>query len=136
MKIEKLSHVCLGTHDLSGQIDFYCVVLGFELAHEYRNQNDERFGAFLHVGGGTFIELFNDQDAPIEGGLYRHFCLHVDDLKAVADHLLERGIVLEIRRGRSDGTLLAEFSDPEGNVIEFHQYDDHSALLQYIGEVK
>lgn len=129
--IGKLSHLCFGTRRLETMVSFYRETLGFELAHEFLNDGGERYGVFLHVGGGTFLELFNHQSGRSSGGMFRHYCLEVEDLEVTAERLLKKGIHLDIDRGRSDATLRAELIDPDGNVIELHQIDAESALNEY-----
>ena len=130
--IRQLAHVCLGMRNLDTAVDFYTRLLGFDIVHEYRNAANERYGVFLHCGGRTFLELFNDQERPVEGGLYRHMCFEVADLPALAQKLTAAGFPAEVRRGRVDSVLLATMRDPEGNEIEFQQYDDQSKQGSYL----
>ena len=78
--IKQFAHACFGCRDLTKSVDFYRSLFDFEIAHEYRNDADELYGVFLYCGGNTFLELFNDQDSPVEGGLFRHVCFEVEDL--------------------------------------------------------
>lgn len=126
--IKQLSHICLSTPDIPQAVAFYQSVLGCTIAHEFKNAEGFVYGVFLHAGNSTFIELFNIDEPPQQGGLYRHLCFEVDDLAAHAADLIAKGFKTEIVRSRSDKTLQCWIADPDGNKIEFHQYDAPSRL--------
>ncbi|HZL59485.1 MAG TPA: VOC family protein [Stellaceae bacterium] len=129
----RLAHVSLSTPDLACAIRFYCDVLGAEIAHEFRNDKGELYGAFLHVGEGTFIELFNDPAVSgAEASRFRHLCFEVTDIEAMAEHLRHLNYVLNIRRGRTDGILQFLIEDADGNKIEFQQHDERSTLRPFL----
>lgn len=133
MKIKRLSHVSLSTRDLAAIERFYVIVLGFEIAHEFRNPAGERYGFFLHVGGGSFLEFFQSKDVSREGGLFRHLCLETDDIEAVAEKLRASGITgIIVQRGRTDRILQFFVHDPDGTKVEFQQHDAESALMPFI----
>ena len=66
--------------------------------------------------------------------MFRHVCFEVDDLNLLASTFTQNKIHFEQKRGRSDSTLQAFVIDPDGNKIEFHQYDRKSSLLPYLKE--
>jgi catechol 2,3-dioxygenase-like lactoylglutathione lyase family enzyme len=129
--LKGLSHVCLGSTDLRKTINFYCGVLGCRVVHEFRNQAGELYGVFLSVNRGTFLEFFNVDKAEPGGGLFRHLCFQVEDIYGFADVLRSKGFPGEIRRGRTDGVLQFWINDPDGNRVEFHQYDEDSVQYSY-----
>lgn len=129
--IKRLSHICLGTSDLKKTIDFYCDILGCRIVHEFRNQQGELYGVFLFVNHGTFLEFFNEPDPKPQGGLFRHICFEVEDIHRFAEIIREKGFNVEINRGRTDGALQFWISDPDGNQVEFHQYDRHAVQHEY-----
>lgn len=128
----QLAHVCLGSRDLAGSYRFYHEVLNFQVIHRFINDAGELYGFFAHAGGRTFIEIFNEQGDPSGPGLFRHLCFEVDDLQALADTLRGHGFAPEITRGRTDRTLQFWISDPDGNKIEFHQYDAESIQFRFL----
>jgi len=136
--MQKLGHVCLGSTQLERLIAFYCEVLQCEVVHSFISPGGERYGAFLLVGEGTFIELFLDQTEQGGGGRFRHLAFQVDDLRAEAKRLRSYGLELEILRGKTDAALLAQIEDPDGNKIEFHQYDELSVQSPFlsVGELE
>jgi catechol 2,3-dioxygenase-like lactoylglutathione lyase family enzyme len=133
MRIKRLSHVSLNTCDLAATQRFYVDVLGFEIAHEFRNAAGERYGFFLHAGGGSFVECFQNKDVKATDGRFRHLCFEVDDIEGFAARLGEHGYAnVAPRRGRTDGVLQFFILDPEGVEIEFQQHDDRSALKPFL----
>ena len=133
MKIRRLSHVSLSTRDLVAIERFYVDALGFEIAHEFRNPAGERYGFFLHAGGGSFLEFFQSKDVSREDGLFRHLCLETDDIEAAAEKLRASGITdIRVQRGRTDRILQFFVHDPDGTKVEFQQHDAQSALMPFI----
>jgi catechol 2,3-dioxygenase-like lactoylglutathione lyase family enzyme len=131
----RLAHASFGTRDLNRAIRFYQDVLGGEIAHEFRNGAGELYGAFLHMGEGTFIELFRDANVQSGGSsAFRHVCYEVTDLAAMASHLRQLGLDPAIRRGRTDGILQFFIEDADGNTIEFQQQDEQSALHRFLAD--
>jgi len=129
MRIMRLGHICLGTVDLDRALSFYSDLLGCKVVHEFRTAAGCRYGVFLSVGQGTFLELFLDTAPGGEGGGFRHLCLQVKDIEEAARALRESGFEPVVRRGRTDHVLLCEVRDPDGRLVEFHQYD--SAAIQW-----
>lgn len=134
LRISRLAHVCLGSTDLPRTIEFYGRLAGFQVAHEFRNPAGELYGVFLHAGDSTFLEFFNEQTPKPPGGLFRHLCFEVEDIEDTARRLGDLGFQVEIKRGRSDGALQVWINDPDGTMIEFHQYDGMSAHARFLAE--
>ena len=133
MRIKRLSHISLSTRNLAATERFYVDVMGFEVAHEFRNPAGERYGFFLHAGGGTFLEFFQKPDAGSEEGLFRHLCFETDDIEAFAARVRAHGIAdFEIKRGRTDKVLQFFFHDPDGIQVEIQQHDAQSVLAPYV----
>lgn len=116
--VKQLSHVCLGTPDLTRTIEFYKKMLGCEVAHEFRNPDGELYGAFLSCGNDSFLEFFKEWAPRERGGAFRHVCFDVENIEKMADSVNPRP---EIKRGRTDNILQFVFPDPDGNTIEIHQ---------------
>jgi catechol 2,3-dioxygenase-like lactoylglutathione lyase family enzyme len=128
----RLSHVSFGSTNLQRTVAFYRSMLGCQVAHEFKNDAGQVYGVFLDCGNGTFLEFFNEQTRLLPGGLFRHICFEVDDLKAVAGRFRVAGHDAEIRRGRTDRILQFFVHDPDGIMIEFQQHDSESVLLPYL----
>lgn len=130
--LKRLSHVSLGSTDLNRTLGFYCNLLGCSVAHEFRNNDGDRYGVFLACGNATFLEFFIEREPRRDGGLYRHLCFEVESLESVAMTLRQSGYAPTIRRGRTDRVLQFFVEDPDGNVVEFQQHDRESVLYPYL----
>ena len=124
--IKRLGHVCLGSRDLGKTLAFYRDILGCTIVHEFKTPEDWTYGLFLLVNNDTFLEFFHQQDRQQEGGLFRHMCFEVEDIHAFAGAMAQKGFSPEVIRGRTDGVLQFWVNDPDGNKVEFHQYDEQS----------
>ena len=130
--VQRLSHISLGSRNLGRAIDFYQNLLGTEIAHEFRNGAGELYGVFLSIGGGTFLEIFNDPILENGKNCFRHFAIEVDDIEMAASKARDLGLVVEIKRGRTDRILQFHIYDPDGNQVEFQQHDMESALRAFL----
>jgi catechol 2,3-dioxygenase-like lactoylglutathione lyase family enzyme len=124
----RLHHVSLTTADLPRALSFYCGMLGGEVAHEFRNDAGDLYGAFIYHGNGTFVELFCGDAGDGPAGRLRHLCFEVADIEAAATRLRGKGYAIVVKRGRTDRVLQFFIEDADGNVVEFQQHDVESAL--------
>ena len=131
-QLKRLGHVSLATNRLEEMITFYQGVLGAQVAHDFRNAEGVRYGAFLTTGCGSFIELFNSSDEPIPGNRFRHLCLEVENIEALARHLQTHGYSAKIKRGKTDRILQFFITAPDGTMIEFQQHDEQSTLAPFL----
>ena len=129
--IKRLSHVCLRSKDLGKTLEFYQDVLGCTVIHEFRNQEEFLYGVFLLVEDGTFLEFFHQEEPITAGGPLRHICFEVEDIQAFAKAMEEKGFHPEVKRGRTDRVLQCWVTDPDENLVEFHQYDQESVQYPY-----
>ena len=132
--LKQLSHVCLGSTDLSRTIGFYRDLLGCRVVHEFRNDAGELYGVFMSCYNGTFLEFFHEREPKAKGGLYRHLCFEVDAIEAMAERLRAGGYVADVCRGRTDRVLQFFIEDPDGNTVEFQEHDRQSVLYPYISK--
>ena len=130
--LKQLAHVCLGSSDLSRTIGFYQDLLGCRVVHEFRSDAGELYGVFLFCNGGTFLEFFKDREPKDKGGRFRHLCFEVDSVEDAARMLRANGYEVNVRRGRTDHILQFFIEDPDGNVVEFQEHDEQSALYRYV----
>lgn len=126
--ITRIAHLCLTSTDLARTEWFYCDVLGLERGFEFL-RDGERFGFYLNVGEGNFIEVFHADalDAERVGHGIRHFCLEVEDVAAVEARLQEHGLAPWGRKLGADQSWQVWCKDPDGIPIEFHEYTDASS---------
>ena len=125
---KRIAHVCLHVRDLSRALAYYerlglCRKFGF-------TRNGERFGAYMEISDGNYIEMFEDKErGPVVNNGLRHFCLEAEDLDAVMRQLRERDIPHTEKKLGCDGTWQIWLEDPDGNAFEVHQYTGESAQL-------
>lgn len=122
----RLAHVCLGTRDLEMAVTFYCGQLGFRIVHEFRNDTGERYGFILALQEGAVLEFFLQREGRPDHGMFRHFCLEVDDIQATAQAMRDLGHSVDVTHGRTDNVPQFWITGPDGIRIEFHQYDETS----------
>ena len=132
--IRGLAHVCFTVRDLDASIAFYRDKLGLTPAFDFINDRAERSGIYLHVGGRSFIELFQGEvgeATPAQS--YRHLCLEVDDIEATAAALRERGLEVSRVEMGGDQSWQSWLTDPDGNRIELHCYTPQSKQAAWLG---
>lgn len=120
--ITGLAHVSLTVSDLERSLRFYCDLLGLTPAFEFV-RDGRRYGQYIHVGGRSFLELFEGPLAePAKTPGFKHICLEVNDIQATVQALRARGVeVSDIKLGM-DQSYQAWITDPDGYRIELHDY--------------
>ena len=131
--ITALAHVCFLVRDLEVAEGFYRDALGLAPAFDFINDKGERFGAYFHIGGRSFLELFRGEPQAVEGGSFAHFCLEVDDLESTVATVRARGVEVTDPKMGSDHSWQAWLADPDGNRIELHQYTPESKQTAALG---
>ena len=131
--LKALAHVCFRVQDLDASIDFYVGQLGLTHAFDFINDQGERFGVYLHVGGRSFVELFRAEPGePEQPRSWQHFCLEVEDVKTAVEQLRATGLEVTDPNLGSDGSWQAWLQDPDGNRIELHSYTPESKQAPYL----
>ena len=126
--IKQLSHVSLSAKSLQKVVNFYVKILGFKVIHKFLNEKKEVYGLFLYCNKRTLIEFFKSKKKLKKSLRFRHICFEVSNIKKLKLKLKKKGFSINIKRGRTDGTLNFFIKDFEDNEIEFHQYDRYSLL--------
>ena len=134
--VKGIAHIALTVSDMDETLKFYREALGFEKAFETHDENDRPWIVYIHVGGDQFIELFYAQPGQekTQGGIgCNHMCFAVEDVQAVADHLVQAGYPLDAapKRGR-DRNLQCWTHDPDGNRIELMQMVEDSSQCTFL----
>ncbi len=126
--ITALAHSCFTVRDLETSIAFYCDALGLTPAFDFIDEHGKRFGVYLHIGGRSFIELFQADvvTPPAPAQSFRHICLEVDDINATVAEMQARGVTVSPVSMGSDHSWQAWLTDPDGNAIELHGYTPES----------
>ena len=128
--VVRLAHVCIETDDLAATEEFYGY-LDINRRFEFRNRQKELVGVYLSFGNDTYIEIIKVKKPRKEGNI-RHFAIEVEDVDTTRALLLSKGVEVTGKLMGVDHTLMITCHDPNGNLIEFHQYTDKS-LQQHGG---
>jgi len=130
--IKQISHISLSCTNLSKTKYFYNKILKLPIIHYFKNKHNKIYGFILYAGNATFLEFFKCRKLKKDKlNLFRHLCLNTKSLADLKKSLLTKKINLVLRRGRTDKTLQAWTSDPDNNIIEFHQIDKNSKLKKF-----
>ena len=125
--IKTLAHACLFSKDLNRSLDFYCGALGLRRQFDFM-KNGGLFGFYLQINPNQFIEIFKIGAEEANGHQrIHHLCLEVDDLDAMRDALIQRGVKVTEKKMGCDQTWQCWFKGPDGTDIEFHQYTPQSS---------
>jgi catechol 2,3-dioxygenase-like lactoylglutathione lyase family enzyme len=128
-----MAHVCFTVSDLDRSLDFYINKLGLEPAFEFRREDGTKYGQYIHLGGRSFIELFQGElGERAEGQPFRHICLEVDDLQSTVEALEAEGVEVTGVKLGMDKSWQGWITDPDGNRIELHGYTDESKQAPYL----
>lgn len=119
----KIGHIHLKVSDLQRSIDFYSIMLGFEvMAHMGSNAAFLSAGGYHHhIGLNTWESAAGKAPPPGSTGLY-HFAILVPnrkELARVAKQLIDSNYPIDgvADHGVSEAIYL---KDPDGNGIEFY----------------
>ncbi|HLX96501.1 MAG TPA: VOC family protein [Verrucomicrobiae bacterium] len=127
--IKTLAHICIFSKDLTRSLDFYCGALGLKRHFDFF-KDGALFGFYLQVGPGQFIEFFKaDPAVEIRNQRIHHFCLEVEDIDAMRDTLIRRGVEVTAKKLGCDQTWQFWCKDPDGTDLEFQQYTAQSSQL-------
>jgi len=126
--IKQLAHICIHTNDLKKTEIFYCDILGLSKKFNF-NKDGNLFGFYIDLGNKTFIEFFLNSEVTIQSSVIKHFALEVENIEQVIERLRENGIEVKDKTIGSDNSWQTWATDPNGVLIEFHQYTDKSSQL-------
>lgn len=120
-------HVAIICSDYPRSKQFYTEILGFSvIAENYREARDS-YKCDLALADGSQIELFSFPDAPTrpsrpEAQGLRHLAFKVDNLDAVIQKLMDKGVECEpIRVDEYTDKRFTFFQDPDGLPLELYE---------------
>ena len=133
--MQGIAHMCFTVSDLERSVEFYRDKMGFRQAFDLNLDGGRVRGVYFHVGGRTFIELFEGEPKQSsEAGSFRHFCIEVADINKMVGALRDRGVEVSDPEMGKDGSYQAWVEDPDGNRIELHQYTQDSLQMRALAE--
>src|SRR6188768_4197431 len=105
-----VNHLAFATPKYAEMLAFYTDTLGFQEAFTIRNAEGQPTLTYIQASRNTFIELMPAGAGRAAG--FTHFGLHVDDVRAVAAKLRERGMTVGEPRIIGSGSLTVMVTDP------------------------
>jgi len=125
--IKALAHACLFSKDLDRSLEFYCAALGLRRHFDFIKDGG-LFGFYLQIAPDQFIEIFRtDSTEAIGRQRIHHLCLEVEDIDALRNALVKRGIEVTPKKKGCDQTWQCWCKDPDGTDVEFQQYTAESS---------
>lgn len=130
-----LAHVALRVKDLQASVAFY-QKLGFVKAFEL-SRNGQVYEAFIKINDRQFIELYPADAKNTQVG-FLHLCFEGDDLQAVHDFYVSKGLAPNAVKTAGAGNLLFTMpgpATPQGaQNMEYTQYMPGSLHSKDIGQ--
>jgi predicted enzyme related to lactoylglutathione lyase len=112
--------VSVPSSDLAAAMEFYGDVLGLERSSVWQRGDEEPMGAEFETGTVT-LGLINSQRLGIEfQPMTVPIALQVDDVEAARAELESRGVSFLAETIDSGVCHMAQFKDPDGNVLMLH----------------
>lgn len=131
INVNQVAHVCIFAKDIDETRAFYENVLGMKTAFNF-TRDGRIFGFYLHAGGRSHIEVFENAEAEYSGkNQINHMCLEVENMDAAVAHITAQGVEASPKANGCDDTWQSWITDPNGVRIELFEYTDKSA--QFVG---
>jgi catechol 2,3-dioxygenase-like lactoylglutathione lyase family enzyme len=136
-------HAAISTPDLDRFIEFYCGVLGCEVAWTFgweagsaeadavTGLEDSAARAAMLRLGDSFLEVFEfsspapaspSGDRPVNAHGITHVCLQVQDIHSEYDRLAGAGMRFHCPPQAQDTGFVTYGRDPDGNVVELLEF--------------
>jgi catechol 2,3-dioxygenase-like lactoylglutathione lyase family enzyme len=96
--------------------EFYVDTLGFELLVDNSWREGMRWIEVAPEGSATSLMLVNWLD-PLLSSMYRVIIVATDDIQAIHEELVVKGIVFELPPTETPRGTQAMFRDPDGNAL-------------------
>ena len=114
-----IAHIAIRVHDLAAARDFYAK-LGYQEAFNL-SKDGVVYESFIKINDHQFIELYPVTAKDPKPG-FLHLCFEGDDLNAIHDDYVSRGLTPTPVRKAGAGNLLFTMVGPEHQNIEYTQY--------------
>ncbi len=115
-----VDHLAIAARDPAALADWYCETLGFRALSDNGQSRPTRL---LAGPGGGMIEMMPDDGTSPPGrelfapGL-SHLAIRVAGMETVLGQLRARGVEVTAPKEAAGGGRVANFLDPEGNVVQ------------------
>lgn len=114
-----IAHVAFRVADFDKSRRFY-LTLGFEESFAYSDPGKAPV-SYIKINNHQFVELYGRENDSQPIGLM-HVCYESDDIQALHDEYLKRGVDAPPPRKFRAGNLLFLIRDTENQVVEFTEY--------------
>jgi catechol 2,3-dioxygenase-like lactoylglutathione lyase family enzyme len=133
--VPSLYHVGFWVRDIAKSRAFYHDYLGFDEPYVLNRPNGDLQMVVMKVNERQVIYLFPDASKiQPNGDNLDHLGLETENIAAVRELLLARGVkVGEVGRGRIGDSLLG-VRDPDGHLFEFTQFEPEGQLRKHQGQ--
>jgi catechol 2,3-dioxygenase-like lactoylglutathione lyase family enzyme len=122
-----IAHIAIRVHNIAAARDFY-EKLGFEQVFDL-SKNGVPYESFIKINDTQFLELYPTTDHDPKAG-FLHLCFEGEDLNAIHDDYVSRGLTPKSVRKAGAGNLLFTMAGPQqpdfAQNIEYTQYQPGS----------
>ena len=148
MKITHLGHVAIQCSDYEKSLKFYTEIVGLKEKFSLYDNNGGIVLTYLEIVPGIFLELFTpfgvEEVMPYgDSTVVRHVCFWVKDIEAAGRELQDKGIDIFVgpttaghpwpkpfvKYLQGAGEYNFYISDPDGNEVEFMEYNKLTSLM-------
>ena len=136
--ITRICHASFIVKDLQKSLHFYSDLLGFKRMYELSGEaaGVTFHAVYLQISRTQCLELFPGGTTESPWSMqtigYSHLCLEVDNLDESAELMKANNIPFLVPPCvGADRTLLFWVEDPDGNKIEFMQFQPDSMQVQF-----
>lgn len=125
--LKRIHHIAIICSDYEKSKKFYTETLGLEVIRETYRKERNSHKLDLKVGNEYQIELFSFPNSPKrlsypEACGLRHLAFEVEDIEAVINELVEKGVKIEsVRRDETTRKKFTFLQDPDGLPIEIYE---------------
>ena len=116
IKSVQVESVSIPVSDQEQAKEFYVDTLGFELLVDYTWREGMRWSEVAPEGSTTSLMLVTWQ-AGMLPGMYRVIIMATDEIRAVHQELVSKGIAFELPPTKTPRGTQAMFRDPYGNAL-------------------
>lgn len=113
-------HTCLNVADVERSVEWYTENLDFEESWGFETPDGETVNRYVADESGVELQLSDTeaQEPSVEGDLWDHLAVKVDDVDAAFEAIDHHGAVEEPGDQPAAGARTAFVKDPDGHVVE------------------
>ena len=120
-KSAQVMSVSVPVSDQEQARDYYVDILGFELQVDNSWREGMRWIEVAPEGSAASLMLVSWSDSLLPG-LYRVIVIATDDIQAIYEELVARGVFFDLPPTELSSGTQAMFRDPDGNALVFWEH--------------